>query len=280
MKIGIIIGAVVICCITIMIAIRLLSKEFSWYLKTKNILMATFFVIYFSLSITYLIALFFKRVPLPLVEQVGTADAWIGFAGSALGGVITMLALYFTLKQTEEQNKTTRVDSIKPFISCDITNIDEEERKIIMTDYINNYDFIKFKMSNISSNIANGIKIIDEYSLIQEENGKFRKYDDLYDDFGISIYTVSLNDGFFLAPNGEYNWNTNFAVDLHEDDTYMWEGPAFEFTHILIFQYTDVSNLQTYKHKFEFVININIDVENKLHFFLENISNTIETASD
>ena len=100
----------------------------------------------------------------------------------------------------------------------------------------------------------------------------------MYDEFGISIYTVAVNDGFFLAPNGKYNWNTNFSVDLNDEGTYMWEGPAFAFTHIIFFEYTDVANLQTYKHKFEFVININIDVENKLHFFLENISNTIKDS--
>lgn len=278
MKVLFIILIIIAGLVPLMAAIVLLSKEFALYIKRKNILMATIFIIYFSLVGTYLIALFFKNVDNSFVKQVGSADAWIGFAGSALGGLITMLALYFTLKHTEEQNYKAHINSIRPYVSCNITNLDDEQHKLKLKKYINNYDFIKFKMTNISSNIANGIKIKDEYSTI-ESNGENIKYENL-DDWGISIYTVCINDGFFLAPGNEYNWRTNICIEVNDDGTYFWSDPSFVFSHIIVFQYTDISNEQIYEHKFEFTININIDVNNKLHFFLENISNSIDVQNN
>ncbi len=96
--------------------------------------------------------------------------------------------------------------------------------------------------------------------------------------YGISIYTTSLNDGTFLAPQEEYNWKTNFGIELTEDGDYKWKDTAFAFKHIIVFQFTDIANLQTYLHRFEFEININVDVNNDLHFFLWNNSNSIDAV--
>ena len=133
-------------------------------------------------------------------------------------------------------------------------------------------------MKNISGNIANGITIVDEYSLVETDKDNFQRFDDLLDIYGISIYTVSINDGTFLAPQEEYNWKTNICVELTEEGEYKWPASAFAFKHIIVFEFKDVENLQTYNHVFEFEININVDIENKLHFFLWNISNSIKTV--
>lgn len=89
---------------TLMIyAIILLIKQFKSDLKAGRIAATTATVLLFSLVVTYLIALFFKKYE--VIEQVGSADAWIGFAGAAMGGIITMLVLYFTLKPTIKANE-------------------------------------------------------------------------------------------------------------------------------------------------------------------------------
>lgn len=257
-------------------AVYLLVKDFRANLKSNKLLATTIFVVLFSVVGTYIVALFFKRFE--IIEQVGSVDAWIGFAGAGMGGFITMLALYYTLKQNQEMNQVNRITSLKPYVSCSITNLDDEGPKILLNDYIDNYDFIKCKMKNISGNIANGIKIVDEYSLVETDRDNFRRFDDLLDIYGISIYTVSINDGTFLAPQEEYNWKTNICIELTEDGGYKWLDSAFAFKHIIVFEFKDVENLQTYNHVFEFEININVDVENKLHFFLWNISNSIKTV--
>ena len=276
---GTLITLIVMFVITIIIltyAISLLSKEFKANLKANKILSTTVFVVLFSAIVTYIIALIFKRYN--IIEQVGSVDAWISFAGAGMGGFITMLALYFTLKQNLEMNQANKITSLKPYVSCSITNLDDEETKILLNDYIDNYDFIKCKMKNISGNIANGIKIADEYSLVETKRDVFQRFDDLLDLYGISIYTVSINEGTFLAPQDEYNWKTNICVELTEAGEYKWPSSAFAFKHIIVFEFKDVENLQAYNHIFEFEININVDTEGKLHFFLWNISNSIKVV--
>ena len=75
-------------------------------------------------------------------------------------------------------------------------------------------------MRNISNNIANGIKIVEEYSSVEIKKDVYKRYDDLLEKYGISIYTTSLNDGTFLAPQEEYNWKTNFGIELTEEGDY------------------------------------------------------------
>ena len=265
----------------IIIAVYLLIKDFKANLKSNRVLLTTLFVIIFSLVGTYSFALFFKNFK--IVDQVGSADAWIGFAGAAMGGLITMLALYFTLKQNQEMMQKQHATSLKPYVSCHIVNLDKEEMKVRIDNYIEDYGFIECKMKNISNNIANGIKIVDEYSLVENTHGAEIRYDDLYDLCGISIFTVSINEGTFLAPQDEHNWKTNFSVELNEDGSYKWDSSAFCFKHIIVFELTDAENIQTYRHTFQFEININVDVNDKLHFFLWNINNSItpsETKTD
>ncbi len=259
------------------IAIHLLVKDFKTNLKSKRLLLTTLFVIVFSLVGTYAFALFFKNFK--IVDQVGSADAWIGFSGAAMGGLITMLALYFTLKQNQEMTQKQHAVSLKPYVSCHIVNLDKEEMKIKIDKYIEDYGFIECKMKNISNNIANGVKIVDEYSLVERTKGVEERFDDLFDLCGISIFTVSMNEGTFLAPQDEHNWKTNFCVELNEDGTYKWDGSAFCFKHLIVFELSDAENIQTYRHTFQFELNINVDINDKLHFFLWNINNSI-TPSD
>lgn len=270
----------VLACIFVVIvliyAIYLLIKDFNANLKSNRLLSTTIFVVLFSVLGTYLVALLFKRFD--IVEQVGSADAWIGFAGAGMSGLITMLALYFTLKQNQEMNQNNQISSLKPYVACNITNLDSNQRKILIKNCIENYGFIKCKMRNISNNIANGIKIVDEYSSVEIEKEIYQRYDDLLEEYGISIYTTSLNDGTFLAPQEEYNWKTNFGIELNDEGEYKWNDVAFAFKHTIVFQFTDIANLQTYLHRFEFEINMNVAVNNDLHFYLWNISNSIDVV--
>ena len=248
-------------------------KGFVEDLKSNRLFLTTLFIIMSSLVGTYLLAWIFKNYD--IAEQVGSADAWIGFAGSAMGGLITMLALYFTLSQNQEMARKQHAASLKPYVSCYILNLDKEEMKLQIDNYIEEYGFIECKMKNISNNIANGIKIIEEYFLVQNSGGVEERVEDLFDSTGISIYTVSLNEGMFLAPQDEYNWKTNIGVELNEDGGYKWDGSAFCFKHILVFELADAENVQKYKHIFQYELNINVDINGKLHFFLWDISNSI-----
>lgn len=259
--------------IFICLAINLMIKDFMENLKSKRLFLTTLFIIMASLMSTYVVAWIMKTYG--IVPQVGSADAWIGFAGSAMGGFITMLALYFTLAQNQEMARKQHAASLKPYVSCYITNLDKEEMKLQIDNCVEGYGFIECKMKNVSNNIANGIKIIDEYFLVQNPKGAEERVDDLFNLTGISKYTVSMNEGMFLAPQDEYNWKTNIGVELNEDGQYKWNGSAFDFKYIIVFELADAENVQKYNHTFQYELNINVDINDKLHFFLWNISNSI-----
>lgn len=271
MRYLILVGILITAAILMLILVNTVSGHFNWLLNSNRVIGAAFFTVVICLCLTYACALFFQKCK--IIEPVGSVDAWIGFAGAGMGGIITMLALYFTLKNGEEKSYQTQIISLKPYVVCSITNLDKEENKIMIEDCINSYGFIKCRMKNISNNIANRIKIVDEYSIV-----KGKKMQDLSEEYGIGIFTVIVNDGTFLAPQEEYNWKTNFYVETGEDGKYKWQDSAFDFTHTIIFQFTDVADMQTYEHKFEFEVNINVDIENKLHFFLWNIGNSMNAV--
>lgn len=269
----IILGLFILC-----LATYFLVKDFNKNLKSKKLFETTLFVVYASLFATYTLALAAKLFP--VLEPVGSADAWIGFAGSAMGGCITMLALYFTLKTTEERIQKSQIAALKPCIVCHITNLYPDRPEIWIKNCRNRFGFINCNMRNVSNNIANGIKIIDEYSSIQNEKGIFERNDNLENDFGISIFTDSITSGTFLAPQ-EFNiWKTNVYIETNADATYKWEGPSFIFKHTVVFSFSDISNTTTYKQRFEYVININIIEESKPRFFLEDVGNFMEPEDD
>lgn len=63
--------------------------------SSKNVLIITCGLIILFPMVTYLLALIFREYD--IIPPVGSADAWIGFAGGIFGGSLTMAALYFTL---------------------------------------------------------------------------------------------------------------------------------------------------------------------------------------
>ncbi|MEF9853910.1 MAG: hypothetical protein RR787_08020 [Hydrogenoanaerobacterium sp.] len=207
---------------------------------------------------------------------VGSIDAWIGFSGSILGGGITMFALLLTFKHEKAVAESNNALSIRPCIIGEFTCYDHESKELIIADCINNYGFINWKMTNITENLANKVTICDEYSLVLSEYpDNYIRKDDLYEEFGISIYTTLIEDYVVIKPRGEQDYKTNLSIDMNNLAQYSFEGSAFMFKHAIVFQYRDITDKQTYKTKFEFGININVDVDNHLHFFLWSVGNTM-----
>ena len=262
----------------IMIGIVCLLKSFKEQLDSLKVLSITAIVVLLSPYFTYAIVLLARDMKgYGWIEAAGSADAWIGFSGSIIGGAVTMIALYLTFKHEQEKDRQQYIESIKPYISCRITNYDEDNRTINIGECVNNYGFIKCKMKNISNNIAN-IKLSDQYISLEIDKDVYERNESL-DQYGISIHTVQLDSGFFLAPKDDYKWNTNLWIELDEDGNYKFDGSAFAFRYTITFEITDVLKADTYTFVFDFDININIDTEGNPVLFLDNQNNTIiETA--
>lgn len=248
---------------------KILSKYFKEKVSDNQIITITIVISFIFLVMTYLIALFFKNSN--IIERVGSADAWIGFAGSIMGGFITMLALYFTLKENKKNHKRNHILSLKPYLVCNIVN--EKDSEINYNNGIFNNGYIQCDICNPSNNIANEIRMIREFSAIKTENDRFLIVHNLFDKFGITVSTVFNKNAFFLAPNQSYNWKTNFGIKW--DEEIKFKEATFTFKHTIVFEFSDSANLQKYHLNFECDLDVNIDKNNTAHLFLRNISNTI-----
>lgn len=205
-------------------------------------------------------------VLIPVLPRTGSVDTWINFLGSVFSGSITMLALYFTFQHERDIDRATHVNQIRPCIIGELTCYDVVKKELLIPDCINNCGFINWKMINVTDNVANRVCICDEYSLVGTSPKEYQRVDDLYAAYGISIYTVLIEDFVMLKPSGEKHYKTNFSVDRNEQGNYTFPSPAFMFRHVIIIEYSDIESQKEYRTKFAFDININVDTENNLHF--------------
>lgn len=210
---------------------------------------------------------------LPNLDIVGSIDSWIGFLGSILGAILTVVILYFTIVENE-------IDKNRPSVIGELSNIiyDDRLKKLDLKNYINNYDFICWKYINISQNIVNGLTITNEIFEVYDEKLKiYIKYKDIYENFGISMYTVLLEEYGILKPNGYEEMKTNISIDRNDNGVYKFIGSgkssSFSFKHILTITYSDITEKNKYKTLFEYEILINLDTNNNLVFFVQNTKN-------
>lgn len=76
---------------------KIFIKDFIEQLDSLKVLRVTTFLVIASPILTYgMLSISRGLRDNGIVEAIGSADAWIGFAGSIIGGAMTMLALYLT----------------------------------------------------------------------------------------------------------------------------------------------------------------------------------------
>lgn len=238
---------------------------------TKKLKIYAIFAIYILLPILINCFLYMYVIVTKSKLNLLSIDGYFSYLGAVLGGFVTLLVLYFTIKNEKENIKEERKLNIKPYLYCDLLNYDKDKWKINIDNCVNDYGKIEWSMNNFSNNIANNIKIIEEYS---EVEGKKISSSDM-DKYGVQIFTVLLQDNIFLPPNGVKIWKTNFTLIKDKSGDFIIKNGAFMFMHRIIYQYSDAPNDILYKGMFSFEININIDRQGKAYFFVESINNSI-----
>lgn len=197
-------------------------------------------------------------------------DGYFAYLGAVLGMGGTLFVLFITLNNEKEKVKEEQRLNIKPYLYCDLLNYDNDKWKINIDNRINDYDKIEWVMKNYTNNIANNIKIIDEYSEVKG----IKISSSEMDKYGIQIFTVLVQDNIFLPPQQGKIWKTNFALIKNKSGEFVLKNGAFLFGHKIIYQYSDLTNY-IYKGMFSFEININIDKQGKAHFFVESVNNSV-----
>lgn len=127
------------------------SNKNSKSILNRRILTTLIFIVVLSTPIVLLI-LHLGRV-LSIVEgiKIGTADGWLAFFGSIIGGVITMMALFFTI---QHENEKRRIDQLSR---------DEEKMELNKQKELSLIPFIEFHLRediiNLELNLLNPIII-------------------------------------------------------------------------------------------------------------------------
>lgn len=203
-----------------------------------RILKFTIFVLINSPLIIYTTVLFFKTFPNILIK-IGSASTWIGFAGSIIGGSMTMFAIIFSIQY---QNKTEANKTI-PFITVDQVGIEKDiEGTFSVTldkdknDILIGRIIAIFKIKNHSNFIAKNIKLIkivtynyESYTnpneAIVEINQEYSSKNDLNLEF---FYPDSEHDFSFLLehrnPNDSYKFILEFQIqffDIFDENNYI-----------------------------------------------------------
>lgn len=160
------------------------------------VIVASPIIVYLFLILASNLSLFYVRI--------GGEDAWIGFAGSIIGGSLTMLALVFTLKQQDDIRKSDKTLSIMPILSIEPENGTGKDFNI---------DVRKFVILNLSNNHAIDARIIGtRFSVLDLEGLERGGY---YETPGSTLNS----DNFLLSPlkgNIRYPFEINFNPAFFE----------------------------------------------------------------
>jgi len=144
--------------------------------RDSRIYYFTMFVLLASPISIYAITLVISYYKSDLI-QVSNASGWIGFAGSIIGGTMTMFALIFTIQSEERKRNEDKVqiriekrenqaDSLLPVVFTTLECTDEELKIIKVTESTDTFDTIEFSAKCLNKNIAK------DYSLISIKHAK------------------------------------------------------------------------------------------------------------
>jgi len=134
--------------------------------EENSIWVSGIYVIFKFAALTYM-AICFVHFYIPKQYYFGSSEAWIGFAGSATAGSLTMLALYFTLQHDKIQKKHELALQSIPLIKVEFgCNMKDFKSSFVTTEEFDKPELIRemyssfpFQISNSSNFIARNIKV-------------------------------------------------------------------------------------------------------------------------
>lgn len=245
-------------------------------MSSKRVLITTILILLLSAPLVYSILLLIDKVLLCnsnnfIIE--GSKDAWIGFAGTIIGGLITMLALYFTIQDENSKRKKEKAKTIRPFIICKPQFLMDFDKTIDRTQNCCQYP-IALVVENISNNLVKDLRLASE--TVYQYNQKTKEYDLKINELverhnkNYNIFTVLLDSTEMIKPNSSFVYQTNFLISNYET--------AFQESHqsfkiIAFYKYRDILDIVEYTHQLEYELVINYTTTGDFLLFAQNISN-------
>lgn len=245
--------------------------------NTTKIIFISVLILMLSSPIVYLLILFIDKVLLEkfsLIVVEGSKDAWICFAGSIFGGLITMLTFYFTIMQNKKEYEKNKIKSIRPFIILTPCFNNDFNKAIDEKQDFCHY-VIDTTVENISNNLVKDLAIEKETAYIYDVNLKeFRPIDfhtDIY-----NIYTVMVSQFEMIKPYCILKYHTNFTINKN---SVARKESAATFKFVAQYKYRDMMDYVEYHHHFEYKMCINYTRSGKFTLFAYDIQNRIESEN-
>lgn len=224
----------------------------------------------FSIPLTYIILWLGRILSNRYLEfKIGSSDGWLGFIGSIIGSIITMVALVISLNSERANRREDKFADSIAFISLE--EIRESSETIGAGDGFLFNHLIELK------NNSNTPALNFELNL---ESSKFTYLDS--DNHPKEIYLKELdpthNNKVYIPPNGAYTYTLRMrASDKIANNFGLFNNNTIEiedFKLRLVFNYNGIYSLNK---KIEYIINIDrYQTSMREYGFIENIT-TIQT---
>lgn len=143
----------------------------------------TLFILLLSPILVYLIilAIYSVVVTNSLFGFIqGSRDAWIGFAGSLIGGSMTMFAVIFTMQHDRKLRKQDYIHKVRPFLVFELVVKNNYIRELEFHD-LDLLDSIDVSVRNVSENILKDFRIIEIKRRRQSNDSELLEIESDYD---------------------------------------------------------------------------------------------------
>lgn len=222
--------------------------------ELDRVLKLTMFVLVVSPILVYLIITFFDLIVRgnDLYDFVqGDRNTWIGFAGSLIGGAMTMMALLFTIRFEEKKRKADKEAN-------DLLYKEDKASSYLPIFEIKSINKVSGKLELKISSITE--KPLRDFALVDQEFG----------DNTLVNFLFTLEDVPLIANRGEYS----VFLDVIYGNLPK-ESSSIPFLTKLYFQYSDALLVKRYTHKCQLFICFEKDDSPEGHKFyvMEDIKN-------
>lgn len=256
---------------------------FMWFKKeiedklTRNILIVLTVFIILAFPISYGILLLGKTLSQYEGVKIGTADGWLAFIGSIFGGIITMIAVVFTINNEKEIRKEEKILNIENQISniMPLINIDFLLDSKGNIERSMNTHFIILKLINESAShaIIKNLKF-SNYEFISKNNNRtiFTFDDNNFDPDKEYITCVSLFENTLIAGYTSKDFLVSCLLpdevqeylSINQKDTILVQIP-------IIIEYSDILKLQEYEQLFIRGVLISLDFSDSNYYLTHKV---------
>ena len=237
------------------ILFRIWSNKKSKYKEFFNILFFSFVFLVISFPFAYIILDLGRQLSKVNNVRIGSSDGWLAFIGSLLGGIITMIALIFTLRH----EKNIREDDMKnreleiailstPVLKLSLSSYVNNKVKILTVQNLSNNKYMftfsgNFIVENISSNFAlfKNVQIGNMKDITNKLNNNCIR------EFNIINLEILKND--LIPPQTSQEINFSLETEFNNFDS---------LTLDFIFVYSDFKNLNNYAVNSKFSIEFDV----------------------